>query len=195
MNDFIFYFKEGWFHIMSADATDHLLFITALAVIHSFKAWKKVLVLVTSFTIGHAITLYLSALEKVHFPTETVEFAIPCTIVLTALLNLVTKGGGDERTKRIQYPFALIFGLIHGMGYANYIRMMLSKDQHFVLGLFSFNVGLEFGQIFVVLLILLISWLMTRNKLVSQRVLVILVSLVIMGFSLQIAIARFQYLP
>jgi len=195
VNDFIFYFKEGWFHIMSADATDHLLFISVLAVIHSFKAWQKVLVLVTSFTIGHAITLYLSALEKVHFPTETVEFAIPCTIVLTALLNLITIGGRDERAKYIQYPFALIFGLIHGMGYANYIRMMLSKDQHFVLGLFSFNVGLEFGQIFVVLLILLISWLMTLKKLVSQRVLVILVSLVIMGFSLQIAIARFQYLP
>ena len=114
---------------MSSDASDHLLFITALAVIHSFKAWQKVLVLVTSFTIGHAITLYLSALEKVHFPTETVEFAIPCTIVLTALLNLVTKGGGDERTKRIQYPFALIFGLIHGMGFANSIRFSLQSKK------------------------------------------------------------------
>lgn len=195
MNDFIFYFREGWLHIMSTDATDHLLFIVALAIIHTFQDLKKVLILVTSFTIGHAVTLYLSAFEIVRFPVEVVEFAIPCTIVLTALINLLPVGAGDRQIKQIQYPFAMAFGLIHGMGYANYIRMMLSKDQHFAMGLFSFNVGLEIGQIFVVLSILVISWLMDWNKHFSQRKLVILVSLVIMFVSFKIALERFQYLP
>jgi HupE / UreJ protein len=190
MNDFIFYFKVGWTHIISTAASDHLLFIAALSIIHSFSGWKKVLLLVTAFTIGHAITLYLSALDIVRFDTLWVEFAIPCTIVLTAAMNLAFSNRLKEKTQ-LQYPVALVFGFVHGMGYANYIRMMLSKDQQLVWGLFSFNVGLEIGQIFVVLTILLIGWLLTSNKLVSHRMLVILVSIVIIGFSLQLAILRF----
>jgi hypothetical protein len=194
MNDFIFYFKVGWSHIISTDATDHLLFIAALSIIHCFSGWEKVLLLITAFTIGHAITLYLSALDIVRFDILWVEFAIPCTIVLTSAMNLAFSNMLKQKTT-LQYPAALVFGLIHGMGYANYIRMMLAKDQQLVWGLFSFNVGLEIGQIFVVLTILLISWLLTSYKLVSHRVLVILVSLVVMGFSLQLAISRFPFLP
>ncbi len=195
MNDFIFYFLEGWKHIISWDATDHLLFISALSVIHSFREWQKVLVLITSFTIGHACTLYLSALDLVRFPVEVVEFVIPCTIVVTAIFNLVTKGGEHRQSKKIQYPLALLFGLVHGMGYANYIRMMLSKDQHFILGLFSFNVGLEIGQIFVVLVILMVSWSLTRIHRDAQKTLVLFSSLLIAVFSLYLAIERFSFYP
>jgi hypothetical protein len=195
MTDFIFYFLEGWKHIMSWDATDHLLFIAALSVIHSFVEWKKVLVLITAFTIGHALTLYLSALELVRFPNDLVEFAIPCTIVVTATLNLVMKGGQHRQSKQIQYPFALLFGLIHGMGYANYIRVMLSKDQHFVWGLFSFNIGLEIGQIFVVLVILVLIWSLTRIHQDAQKIVVLFSSLLIAFFSFYMAIERFPFYP
>jgi hypothetical protein len=195
VNDFIFYFLEGWKHIISQDATDHLLFIAALSVIHSFRQWQKVLVLITSFTIGHAFTLYLSALDLVRFPVEVVEFVIPCTIVVTAIFNLVTKGGEHRQSKKIQYPLALLFGLVHGMGYANYIRMMLSKDQHFIWGLFSFNVGLEIGQIFVVLVILMVSWSLTRIHRDAQKTLVLFSSLLIAVFSLYLAIERFPFYP
>jgi len=191
MQDFIFYFKIGWTHILSWDATDHIYFITALAIIYSFRDWKKVLVLVTAFTIGHAITLYLSALDVFRFSVEWVEFAIPCTIVITAASNLLVKQ--EKKTKGIlQYLLALGFGLVHGMGYANYIRMMLSSNQNLVWSLFSFNVGLETGQILVVVLVLTVKWLLGEYNLVNARLLNILVSIYITLVSLILAFERFQ---
>jgi hypothetical protein len=191
MQDFIFYFKIGWTHILSWDATDHIYFITALAIIYSFRDWKKVLVLVTAFTIGHAITLYLSALDVFRFSVEWVEFAIPCTIVITGASNLLVKQ--EKKTKGIlQYLLALGFGLVHGMGYANYIRMMLSSNQNLVWSLFSFNVGLETGQILVVVLVLTVKWLLGEYNLVNARLLNILVSIYITLVSLILAFERFQ---
>jgi hypothetical protein len=191
MQDFIFYFLIGWKHILSWDATDHIYFITALAIIYSFQDWKKVLVLVTAFTIGHAFTLYLSALDIFRFSVEWVEFAIPCTIVITAASNLLIKQ--EIKTKGIlQYLLALGFGLVHGMGYANYIRMMLSNNQNLVTSLFSFNVGLEMGQILVVVLVLSSKWLLGKYNLVRARILVIGFSIYISIVSLILAVERFQ---
>lgn len=193
MQDFIFYFQIGWKHILSWDATDHIYFITALSIIYSFHDWRKVLVLVTAFTIGHAITLYLSALDLFRFDTAWVEFAIPCTIVLTAVSNLFIKqekrlGGG------LQYLLALCFGLIHGMGYANYIRMILSKNQDMVWSLFSFNVGLEMGQLLVVLLVLSVQWILGRYKIISADFLARMVSVYVLVVSLILAVERFKLL-
>ncbi|MEY4336275.1 MAG: hypothetical protein RLZZ45_1194 [Bacteroidota bacterium] len=192
MSGFIFYFKIGWSHIISLGATDHLYFIAVLSILYQLADWKKVLVLVTAFTLGHAITLYLSALDLFRFSVEWVEFLIPCTIVLTAAKNLMM----PEETaigSRIQYGMALCFGLVHGMGYANYIRMMLSSDQHLVWSLLSFNVGLEIGQIFVVLAVLLVSWILHRFNVISHRLLVMLVSLIILGLSLFMAYQRIPF--
>ena len=191
MQDFIFYFLIGWKHILSWDATDHIYFITALAIIYSFQDWKKVLVLVTAFTIGHAFTLYLSALDIFRFSVEWVEFTIPCTIIITAASNLLIKQ--EKKTKGIlQYLLALGFGLVHGMGYANYIRMVLSSNQNLVPSLFSFNVGLEMGQILVVVLVLSSKWLLGKYNLVRARIVVIGVSIYISIVSLILAVERFQ---
>jgi hypothetical protein len=147
--------------------------------------------LVTAFTIGHAITLYLSALDVFRFSVEWVEFAIPCTIVITGASNLLVKQ--EKKTKGIlQYLLALGFGLVHGMGYANYIRMMLSSNQNLVWSLFSFNVGLETGQILVVVLVLTVKWLLGEYNLVNARLLNILVSIYITLVSLILAFERFQ---
>ena len=194
MQDFIFYFKIGLKHILSWDATDHIYFILALSIIYSFRDWKKVLVLVTAFTIGHAITLYLSALDLFRFGVEWVEFAIPCTIVVTAGTNLIIR---EERKQRsvLQYLLALCFGLVHGMGYANYIRMMLSKNQNMVWSLFSFNVGLEIGQLLVVLLVLGVQWILVKYNIVSAKILAMVISAYVMIVSILLAIERFQSLP
>jgi hypothetical protein len=192
MSGFIFYFKIGWSHIISFSATDHLYFIAVLSILYQLADWKKVLVLVTAFTIGHAITLYLSALDLFRVSVEWVEFVIPCTIVITAAKNLLmpaqTKAGN-----KIQYAMALGFGLVHGMGYANYIRMMLSSDQQLVWSLFSFNIGLEIGQIFVVLVVLLISWILLRFNVISHRMLVMLFSLIVLGLSFFMAYQRIPF--
>lgn len=191
MQDFLFYFQIGWKHILSWDATDHIYFITALAIIYSFQDWKKVLVLVTAFTIGHALTLYLSALDVFRFSVEWVEFAIPCTIVITAASNLFISS--EKKTKgMLQYLFALGFGLVHGMGYANYIRMMLSSNQNLVGSLFSFNIGLEMGQILVVGMVLSLKWLLAKYNLISANRLTIAVSVYILILSLSLAVERFQ---
>lgn len=192
MHDFNFYFGIGWDHIISLSATDHLFFIAVLTVIYQLSDWRKVLVLVTAFTIGHAITLYLSALDRFRLPVEWVEFIIPCTIAATALKNLLIPdktGKGD----RVQYAMALGFGLIHGMGYANYIRMMLASDQQLVWSLFSFNVGLEIGQIFVVLVVLSISWALRWYNIISERLLITLFSSIILGLSLFMAYQRIPF--
>jgi hypothetical protein len=191
MKDFIFYFKVGWTHILSWDATDHIYFITALAVVYTFFDWKKVLILVTAFTIGHAITLYLSALDLFRLDAAWVEFAIPCTIVLTALSNLLVKPA-QSLSGVIQYALALGFGLIHGLGYANYIRMILARDQQLVWSLFSFNLGLETGQILVVLMVLSTKWILVSAKVISARLISIFVSAFILIVSFVLVVERFK---
>jgi hypothetical protein len=192
MKDFIFYFKIGWSHIMSWDATDHLFFITVLAIIYTVADWKKVLVLVTAFTVGHALTLFMSVLNMINVKSEMVEFLIPCTILITALMNLFLQKQ-QSVSHTIQYAIALGFGLIHGLGYANYIRMMLSADQQLVWGLFSFNLGLEAGQIVVVGLVLLTVWASSRIHANAHQRWVSFVSAFVLLFALKLAIERFPF--
>src|SRR5258705_3934350 len=168
MSDFRFYFGLGWEHIMNWEALDYLLFITALATIHLLKDWKQVLILVTAFTIGHSLTLALSVLDIIRFSSRWVEFLIPCTIIVTAVSNLFQKKF-TARSIRINYFLALFFGLIHGMGFANAIRFMLAKDQSLGWGLFGFNVGLEAGQIVVVIIILLLAWAILTLFKINRR--------------------------
>ncbi|RYG00722.1 MAG: HupE/UreJ family protein, partial [Chitinophagaceae bacterium] len=175
MGDFGFYFKLGWEHIISTDALDHQLFIAAIAAIYLLKDWKQVLILVTAFTVGHSLTLALSVLDIVRFPTNWVEFLIPLTIVITAFSNLFQKKF-TARSVRINYALALFFGLIHGMGFANTLRFMLAKDQQLGWSLFGFNVGLEAGQIVVVLLLLLLAQLVVNLFRVNRRDWVIFLS-------------------
>src|ERR1700710_423565 len=126
MQDFSLYFTWGWHHIISWDALDHQLFIAALAAIYLLKDWRQVLVLVTAFTIGHSLTLALSVLDIIRFSSKWVEFLIPCTIIITALTNLFQKKF-TPKSIRINYFLALFFGLVHGMGFANGIRIMMAE--------------------------------------------------------------------
>jgi hypothetical protein len=189
MQDFGFYFGLGWEHIISLDALDHQLFIAALAAIYLLKDWKQVLILVTAFTLGHSLTLALSVLDIVRFNSNWVEFLIPCTIVITALSNLFQKKF-TPGSIRINYFMALFFGLIHGMGFANSIRFMLAKDQHLVPGLLGFNVGLEAGQIVVVLVILLRSHVIVNLLRVNRREWVIFLSAAVFSLALKMLLER-----
>ena len=156
MQDFGFYFPWGWKHIISWDALDHQLFIAAISAIYLLKDWRQVLILVTAFTIGHSLTLALSVYDVIRFSSRWVEFLIPCTIIITAISNLFQKKF-TAKTIRINYFLALFFGLIHGMGFANAIRITLASGQNIGWGLLGFNLGLEAGQIVVVILLLILS--------------------------------------
>lgn len=189
MGDFGFYFGLGWEHIISPDALDHQLFIAALCAIYVLRDWKQVLILVTAFTIGHSITLALSVLDVVRFPGKWVEFLIPVTIVLTAFFNVFQKKF-TPRSVRINYFLALFFGLIHGMGFANSIRFMLAEDQQLGWSLFGFNVGLEAGQIVVVLILLLLTQLITGLLRANRREWVLFLSGGVFLMSLKMALER-----
>ena len=189
MSDFRFYFGLGWEHIMNWQALDHLLFIAALTTIYLLKDWKQVLILVTAFTIGHSLTLALSVLDIIRFPSNWVEFLIPCTIVVTAFSNLFQKKF-TPKSIRINYFLALFFGLVHGMGYANGMRMMIARDQSLGWSLFGFNVGLEAGQILVVIFILLLSWAITTLFKINRRDWVIFLSAGIFSLALKMALER-----
>ena len=192
MSDFGFYFRLGWEHIISTNALDHQLFILALAAIYLLKDWKQVLILVTAFTIGHSITLALSVFDIIRFSSKWVEFLIPCTIVFTATANLFQKKF-TPKSVRINYILALLFGLIHGMGFANSIRFMLASDQSIGWGLFGFNVGLEIGQIVLVVAILVVITILVTLFKVSRRDWVIFSAGAVFGLSLKMALERLPW--
>jgi len=192
MQDFGFYFEIGWEHIISQNALDHQLFIAAIAAIYLLKDWKQVLILVTAFTIGHSVTLALSVFDVIRFSSSWVEFLIPCTIIITAVSNLFQKKF-TAKSIRINYFLALAFGLIHGMGFANSIRFMLASDQSVGWGLFGFNVGLEVGQIVVVVVLLLLAYLIINIFRANRREWVIFLSAAVFSLALKMALERLPF--
>ncbi len=189
MQDFIFYLREGWEHIISFNALDHLLFILALSAIYLVKNWRQVLVLVTAFTIGHSLTLALSVYNVIKINDSWVEFLIPCTILATAVFNVLLKNY-TAKSLRLNYFLALFFGLIHGLGYANTIRFMLAKDQTIGWSLFSFNVGLELGQIVVVAVILILSYIIVDTLKFHRKWWIWVLSTVAFCIALKMSIER-----
>ena len=169
------YFKEGWHHIISKDALDHQLFIIALAAVYTLFEWRQVLILVTAFTIGHTVTLALSTLNLITIPTNLVEILIPCTIVITAIANLFQKSFSPKAI-RLNYFLALFFGLIHGLGFANTLRFIKAEDESLGWILLQFNLGLEAGQILVVVLILFVAYLFLNILKVPRREWIIFIS-------------------
>lgn len=192
MNDFSLYFTEGWNHIMSKDALDHQLFIISLAALFLWKDKKRVLILVTAFTIGHTLTLALSVYDVIRFSTSWVEFLIPITILLTSIYDLkyLDLSKIEQRNIRFNYIIALSFGLIHGMGFANSIRQMLASDQTIGIPLLSFNLGLEVGQVVLILLILMVAQLLVVNMKLSRKVWIFVLSAIPLILSFQMAINR-----
>lgn len=148
MSDFLTFARMGFHHITDLEAADHILFLLALAAIYRFRDWREVTWVVTAFTVGHSITLGLAVTRVVDFPERVVEFLIPVTIVATAVENLLVRDRAVAPLKgRYRPVFAGVFGLVHGAGFANYLRALFMDD--IALPLFGFNVGIEVGQLAV----------------------------------------------
>jgi hypothetical protein len=190
MNDFGFYFTLGWQHIISLDALDHQLFILALTVLYTVKEWKQVLILITAFTIGHSITLALSTLNVLNVPSSIVEFLIPCTIVITAITNIL-KAKTGLKAIRLNYLLAMFFGLIHGLGFANALKFMLAKDQSLGWSLLSFNLGLEAGQIVLVSFLLFLAHLFIHYLKLNRKYWILAISAGVLIISLNMVVERF----
>lgn len=157
------YFSLGYEHILNIEALDHILFILVLCALYDLHHWKKLLYLVTAFTIGHSFTLAMTALDIIRVSSAIVEFLIPVTIFLTAVYNLVVLGLKREqkRAVRYQYMLGLFFGFIHGMAFSSILKASLfpGEEGKLVIQLLAFNLGVEGGQIVLVILFLMASYL------------------------------------
>jgi hypothetical protein len=182
------YFQLGFEHITDINGYDHMLFLLALCAAYVYSDWKKILVLVTAFTLGHSITLALAVLNILPVNATWIEFLIPVTIVATAAKNLSAK---HEKAAIVTYLMALGFGLIHGMGFSNYLRSLLGDE--LVMPLFAFNVGLEIGQLLVVAVIFLIQFALINTISVKHKHWNLVVSLVAGGISLLLAAQRIPF--
>jgi hypothetical protein len=191
MEEFWLYFGLGKDHIADLNGYDHILFVAALCLGYLPRDWKKILILVTAFTIGHSITLALSALNLVSVSIKWVEFLIPVTIVLTALFNTRSLKGFEERNMKVVYGLTTFFGLIHGLGFSNYLKSLLGKDSSIITQLLAFNLGLEAGQIIIVAIILLLSVICVRGLGIDRRNFILFASGAVFGIALIMAIERF----
>jgi len=183
MSEFQVYLQLGFEHILDFAGYDHILFIVALCAIYRVEQWKKILVLVTAFTIGHSITLALAALEVVKFNSAVIEFLIPLTILITALYH-VFRMNPDQQKAMVNYILALGFGLIHGLGFSTLLRAMVDPDEGVVTALFAFNVGVELGQIIIVAIIMFIAYLVMEVFKAKQRDWVLFISGAAAGIAL-----------
>ena len=185
MSEFQLYFELGKDHILDyKNGYDHILFVVALCTVYLLRDWKKVLILVTAFTIGHSITLALATLQVISFNQELIEFLIPLTIFISAGSNIFRKTEISDRTTYINYGYALFFGLIHGLGFSNYLRSILGQDRSIVSQLFAFNLGLEFGQIIIVGIFLIAAFLLVDLFTVNRRDWKLVISSAIVGIAL-----------
>ncbi len=155
-SEFATYFQLGIQHIADIKAYDHILFVIALCVIYKLEDWRKLLILITAFTLGHSLTLGLSALNILVFPSDVIEFLIPVTIFITAVLNLTRKNDANKMNA-VNYFLPLFFGFIHGSGFSNYFRSLIGKEDSVVKPLFAFNLGIEVGQLIIESLFLAIT--------------------------------------
>lgn len=189
MHDFSLYFGLGWEHILDWQGYDHILFVCALCGIYQLRDWRSVLVLVTAFTIGHSVTLALSVLDKIRIPASLIEFLIPVTIVITCFSNIINKKKSSGLVK-FNYLLASLFGLIHGLGFSNYLKSLLGHHSNIIPELFSFNVGLEAGQLIIVISILIIAYILTEVLKAPRREWNLFLSSAIFGIAFTMALER-----
>jgi len=186
MENFRIYFDMGRDHILDHTiGLDHILFIIALCALYIMRDWKQVLILVTAFTIGHSITLALATLRIINVNSELIEFLIPLTIFITAVSNLFKNENNLAGSKfHLNYYFAAFFGLVHGLGFSNQLRTILGKNENIVSPLLAFNLGLEFGQIIIVVIFLTVCFLLVDLFGVNRRDWKMVISSAIAGMAL-----------
>ncbi|WP_417199271.1 HupE/UreJ family protein [Bizionia sp.] len=182
LENFWFNVEYGINHVLDINAYDHVLFLIVLTVPYLFKDWKRVLVLVTIFTLGHTLSLVLAAYGVVSVNGALVEFLIPITILIVALFNVFTAGKGAQKEKiGVLFFLTLFFGLVHGLGFAREFQMMVGKSDNKLLTLLEFALGIELAQIIIVFVVLFLGYIMQTVFRFSKRDWVMVISAVVVG--------------
>jgi hypothetical protein len=182
-------FENIWFnvqyginHVLDINAYDHVLFLIVLTVPYLFKDWKRVLLLVSMFTLGHTLSLVLAAYNVVRINAQIVEFLIPITILIVALFNVFTSGKGAQKEKiGVLFLSTLFFGLIHGLGFAREFQMLLGDSDSKLMLLLEFALGIEIAQIIIVFIVLFIGYIFQTVFRFNKRDWIMVISAVVVG--------------
>lgn len=190
--DFRFFVKEGFFHVLDLNALDHILFFIAVSIIFTLNEWKKALLLVSVFTIAHTITFALSSYRILYVDAKWVEFLIPITILIPIISNNLKLFKGETNLNS-NYYFTFIFGLIHGLGFSSYFKMLLDKSDDLLVPLLEFALGIEFVQIIIVSLVLVLNTLVIRYFKIKQKYWVLSVSVILLFKIIPMLIERYPF--
>ncbi|MCK5824207.1 MAG: HupE/UreJ family protein [Ichthyobacteriaceae bacterium] len=194
MNTFITFLELGMTHILNTNGFGHILFIIALTVLYSIKEWKELFILITSFTIGHSITLVLIIMDLISYNSVITEAFIALSIAVAAILNIV-RGGKIPAGKglKVYYVLALFFGIIHGVGFANYLKALIGNSNELFYSISGFNIGVELGQLAIVGVIILISFGLDILLKIQKQQFILVTSSVILGVTLPM-LAKYNWL-
>lgn len=193
MGNFQLYFEIGFKHIVNIGALDHILFMAAIALMYQFVDFKKLLIIVTAFTLGHAVTLALAIFHVIYLPKNWIEFLIAITIIITSFSNLFVKKFVYKGKFPPIYFFALFFGLIHGMGFATEFVALEGTGFSTALNLLYANIGIEIGQLFFVLIVLILSFICLNILKQNRREYILFTSGAIFGIALEMALLRLPF--
>ena len=161
MSELWVFLQVGFRHIVAVDAADHIFFLLVLAAIYRGRNWRSALWVITAFSVGHTISLALAIGNLFPVPTPVIEFLIPVTIVLTGIENIALRERvATGRGARHRPVFAGLFGLVHGAGFAGYLKSLFVTNV--AAPLFAFNLGIEIGQIVVLAAAVGVFWCIDR---------------------------------
>ena len=192
MSDFWLYFKLGLNHVLDWAGYDHLLFIVVLCTAYTFSSWKRLLLLVTIFTVGHTTSLFLSNYGIVNVSPTWIEFLIPITILTTAGYNIFKSGGSHSEEKMgLLFFAALFFGIIHGFGFGRYFNQI--NDEQELMPLLEFALGIEIAQIIVVLIVLILTTVSQIFIRFKKRDWIMVVSSIIIGMTIPMLIENWPF--
>jgi cytochrome bd-type quinol oxidase subunit 2 len=187
MSQFWLYFRLGLEHVLDWQAYDHILFLIVLVAAYSFAGWKRVLWLVTIFTIGHTLSLFLSVYELVSLSSKYVELLIPITILITSLYNIITaKKREKQRSAALLYIATAFFGIIHGLGFSTYFRMIASNTENKFLPLMEFALGIEAALIIVAISVLILAFIFLNIFRINRKDWILVISSIVIGVILPI---------
>lgn len=183
MSEFWIYFQIGLKHVLDINAYDHVLFLIALTIPYAFKDWKRILLLVTVFTVGHTLALLLSVFGIIAVKANIVEFLIPITILITAVFHLFTAGKASKNESvNLIFFVTLFFGIIHGLGFSNYFKTILGGTASSKLvPLLEFALGIEVAQLIVVFVVLIVSYIVQTVFRFSKRDWALVMSAFVIG--------------
>lgn len=182
LENFWFNVEYGINHVLDINAYDHVLFLIVLTVPYVFKDWKRVLLLVSMFTLGHTLSLILAAYQVVSVNATIVEFLIPVSILIVALFNVITAGKGAQKEKvGLLFLTTLSFGLIHGLGFAREFQMLLSDTDTKLVLLLEFALGIELSQVIIVFVVLFLSYIVQTIFRFTKRDWIMVISAIVVG--------------